>query len=268
MLPSIDQLREELPPFQGKKTVLNAEQDNNDIIKEILRKHRKYETDYDKIYDYFYAGDIEITCRRIWEFLKYNLVYNAEPEETQSIKGPSGILQPGEAIDCKHYSLFAGGVLDAIKAHEGGSWDWCYRFVSYNSKPIATHVFVVVTKNNGTEIWVDPVMSAFNQRDPYTFYIDLKPGMALYEINGVPKGSGKVGAGPPSHNPAIMPATYPTVTVDPQVSEASFLTAVNMNLFGIKDLLRRNPNVVNTTLRNYYRQNGYDFEHLIRFINS
>lgn len=268
MLPSVTQIRNLLPPFQGKKKVLSAEQDNNDIITEILRKHEKYASDYDQIYQYFDTGNIESTCRRLWEFLKYNLTYSAEDEDTQSIKGPSGILHPGEQVDCKHYSLFIAGVLSAIKNHKNTSWDWCYRFVSYNSKPIATHVFVVVTKYNGEEIWVDPVMMAFNEKDPYTFYTDQKPKMALYEINGLPKHNEGKKVGAISLDTTTVQISYPTVTVDLQASATNFLTMVNLNMFGIKDLLRRNPNVVNTTLRNYYRLNGFDFEQLQRFINN
>lgn len=258
MPPSVGEVKSKLPPFQNKRTLLASEQGTDDIITEILDKHRKYETDYDKIYPLFDTGNVEATCRGLWEFLKYNLTYDAEKGAIQSVKGPSGILQPGEKIDCKHYSLFSGGVLDAIHANENEAWNWCYRFVSYNSKPIATHVFVVV-KDKGREIWVDPVLPAFNEKDPYTFFTDQTP-MALYEINGIDK-KGNAEIGSVSQKSAI-------VDVSKEVAESSFLTMVGSNLFGVKELLKRNPTVVNTQVRAYYKKNGLDFNHLLNFINS
>lgn len=259
-MPSIAEVRNELPEFKNEKTLLVADQGTDDIITEVLKKHRKYETDYDKIYYLFDKGSIESTCRNIWEFLKYNLTYDAEKGKIQSVKGPSGILHPGEQIDCKHYSLFAGGVLDAIKQNESKPWDWCYRFVSYNSKPIATHVFVVVKDANKKEIWVDPVLATFNQKDAYTFFTDQSPDMALYEINGVgDKGCGQIGA---------VPAVSMPVDVDKQRAAISFLTMVNFDMFGIKELLKRNPTVVNTQVKAYYQKNNLDFNQLLNFLNT
>src|SRR5882724_10990897 len=220
---SVKTIKDALPPFRNEKVLIKERQGTNDIINEILKTHNLYEADYDQIYGYFDTGDIYSTCRNIWEFLKYNLTYNAESDGEQSVKSPSAILHDGEKIDCKHYSLFSGGVLDAIKRNEGDSWQWFYRFVSYYPGEDVGHVFVVV--NDGKEeIWVDPVLTSFDQRKKYYSKIDRKP-MSLVRISGI----------------GTAQSAVPNVTVNKEVAWTSFLTGVNNNMFALKDLLKQNP---------------------------
>jgi len=162
-----------LPPFKDKRVMLVDLQDTHDIIKEILLTHSDYATDYDRIYKYFDTGDIWRTSRQIFDFLKRNVPYTKESGDYQTVKSPSAILEPGESVDCKNYSLFIGGVLDAIKRNEGDAWTWSYRFASYNDDPEPAHVFVVVN-DKGNEIWIDPVLTSFNQRKMPTHQLDKK----------------------------------------------------------------------------------------------
>jgi len=247
---SLQTVRNALPPFRNEKVVIKERQGTNDIIKEILKTHELYTTDYDRIYQYFDTGDIYDTSRNIWEFLKYNLRYNAESDGEQSVKSPSAILHPGEHIDCKHYSLFIGGVLDAIKRNEGDDWSWCYRFVSYYPGDDVGHVFVVVNDNN-QEIWIDPVLTNFDQHKKYVYHIDKEP-MSLVRISGI----------------GTDQAPAPDVTVNKDVAWASFLMAVNSNMFSIKQLLKENPTITNGALRNYCTGKNFDYNQLLRFINS
>lgn len=248
----VQTLRSNLPPFRNKvKIIVAGNQDIAQIEDEILRTHKDHETDYDKIFQFFDTGNIYDTCHEIWNFLKYSLTYNAEVEEQQSVKSPSAILQPGEHIDCKHYALFAGGILDAIKANDNASWDWCYRFVSDKSRKEATHVFVVVF-DKGREIMIDPVLTNFDQHKSWLYSIDLKP-MSLVKISGVDD---------------TQPAPSIPVTVDKAVAWVSFLFFVNQNLFSIRTLLTRNPDVVYGSLKDYCLKNGFDFNQLVNFIAS
>lgn len=176
-------LLNKLKPYVGTLKIVKYDQGTNDIIKELLKSHQEQTAEYDKIYPYFIGRNLRETAGNIFNFLKRNVKYNIEPGSKQTLKSPSSILAQGYG-DCKQYSQFIGGILDAIKRNKGGL-DWCYRFASYNPEKQIQHVFVVAKDNAGRVIWIDPVLKALDQRKEYTFKKDKKPNsMALYRISG------------------------------------------------------------------------------------
>jgi hypothetical protein len=245
-----------LPPFRNEKILIKQRQGTNDIINEIINTHNEYETDYDTIWQYFDTGDLKTTCKEIWDFLKYNLVYDAEAGEDQSVKSPAAILHPGEKVDCKHYALFAAGVLDAIIQNggyqENQNWRWFYRFASDKNDGSIGHVFVVATeptRGQTKEYFIDPVLSNFNQHKQWTRTQD-EHIMALYKISGV-------------NNPSPV-----TVEVDTQKAITSFLTMVNLDLFSLKELLLSDMSVFNGPVKNYFLQKGFNFDTLVNILNN
>jgi hypothetical protein len=175
-----------LTPYTGNKVKLTESQSTNDIIKEILNAHQKYAADYDKIAPQFWKGSVKASCNYVFNFLKKNVKYKIEPDSRQSVKSPAAIIATGANggyNDCKHYSLFFCGLLDAWR-RSGKNINFCYRFANYrllDKKP--HHVFTVVNPG-GNEIWCDAVLSSFNEKKQYINKIDKKP-MALYSISGV-----------------------------------------------------------------------------------
>ena len=177
-----------LTPYNGNKQLIVDDQDTKDIINEILKSHKEYAKDYDKICLYFWKGDIKSTARFLYNFLKGNVKYSIESDQRQSVKSPAGILATGiyhnGGNDCKHYSQFIAGILSALQ-RSGKKIDWCYRFANYRyftRQP--QHVFVVI-KNRSGEIWIDPVLSEFDYKKAYVNKIDKKIDMPLYKISGV-----------------------------------------------------------------------------------
>lgn len=166
-----------LPVFKNDIQLVTWKQSTSRIADEIIKTHDRYEAQYDEVYHFFDTGDLYTTCEELWNFCKYNLKYTIEGEEEQSVKSPAAILTAGQKVDCKHYSLFIAGVLDAMKYNEGDDWDVYYRFAGYSGKSIE-HVFVVV-KDSDREIWIDPVLSSFNQRKQPVYYKDYKA--SVYE---------------------------------------------------------------------------------------
>ena len=59
-----------LPEFKNSEIVLKKKQGVEDIVKGILKTHNQYFIDYDLISDFFYKGDIEDSCKYIFDFLK------------------------------------------------------------------------------------------------------------------------------------------------------------------------------------------------------
>jgi len=183
-------LLNDLPPFQEDIKLIDEDQGVRDIIRQVKRAHRLYSKDYDLIADHFAGGGIESISKRLFDFCVKTLSYKAEPIEVQTTMSPGGILL-SKNVDCKHYALFTGGILDALNRSGNINVEWCYRFASYNPfKKVLSHVFVVVYDRD-REIWIDPAplpgggKRDFNDRyiQPYNWE-DKKVSMALYQISG------------------------------------------------------------------------------------
>ena len=183
-----------LPPYKAQKKLKVESQGTDDIISEILAAHKYFANDYDNIADQFYTGNKLTTAKRIWKFLKSNVKYSIEPDTHQSVKSPAAILATGKyehgGNDCKHYSLFTAGILDAInRKYPDIKFEWFYRFANYRiTETQPQHVFVVL-KIGGAEIWIDPVLPTFNNKKSFINKIDKK--VALYQISGAEIGRSK-----------------------------------------------------------------------------
>jgi hypothetical protein len=178
-----------LPPYTGTEELINGRQRLVDIVEEVLDAHEYFAGDYDFIAAQFIDRTTEGTCRQLFSFLKLNVAYVEETEDAQYTKSPAALLETGES-DCKMYASFIGGVLDAM-CRAGAEIDWCYAFAKY---PQGTnHVFIIV-EEAGREIWVDPVLSEFNIREPHPSTISKKRiGMALIRLSGTGKNDGQLG---------------------------------------------------------------------------
>jgi hypothetical protein len=104
------------------------------------------------------------------------------------IKSPSAILYTGKTTgsDCKNYSLFTAGVLDALN-RMGFPINWTFRFASYRMfDKMPHHVFVVINPDTNKEIWVDPVLNGFDYKKQYYYKTDKKPkNMSLIALSGI-----------------------------------------------------------------------------------
>jgi hypothetical protein len=164
MMPSVQRLLECLPSYCDEWVTVKDSQSVYDIIEEIIKAHKEFAPYYDQIALYFDADNTADVCKNIYNFLKLNIKYKEEKEDEQTTALPAGLLTRGYG-DCKHYSSFAGGILDALNRINGTSRDWDYTFASYdpfNSSP--HHVFVSVwDEERNQSIWIDPTPGAKNQ---------------------------------------------------------------------------------------------------------
>jgi hypothetical protein len=183
-----------LRPFENRRDILVHDQDVSDIITGILNTHQLYKSEYDKIAPYFVGSNNYQTGKNIWNFLKKNVRYKVEPESAQMLKSPAAIITGTvngrtNTSDCKNYSLFTGGILDAIN-RAGGRIDWCYRFASYKVwDKIPQHVFCVINPDTNKEIWVDAVLPTYDNKKGYYYKTDKKVNnMALVALAGTMAG--------------------------------------------------------------------------------
>jgi hypothetical protein len=166
-----------LTPYQAQERKIVEDQSTGDIISAITKSHEKYKPEYKKIALFFKGSNPKQTGKKLFDFLKTNVRYIIEPGDKQTAKSPAAILAQGHG-DCKHYSLFTGGVLQQLRI------PFAYRFASYKTfDPQPGHVFVVINPGTSSEIWIDPVLSTFDYKKPYTYAKDKN--MALYTVSGI-----------------------------------------------------------------------------------
>lgn len=152
-------LLDQLPPYKDAWILINDNQAVPDIINEVCDAHSEFASYYDNLSSFFEDEDTTVVCENIYRFLKQNIKYKEESEKEQTSALPTGILIRGKG-DCKHYSGFSAGILDAIN-RSGQRINWCYRFASYRIwDRTPHHVFVVVNPGTNNEIWIDPTPGA------------------------------------------------------------------------------------------------------------
>ena len=177
-----------LESFNNDQKIISYNQSTSDIINAILRQHNKSLKDYDKLYYFFDQGNCINTAKKVFNYLKNNIKYVIEPDNLQTVKTPSAILATGKTTgsDCKNYSLFFAGIMDAYRRNTGENFDICFRFASYDGSNIPEHVFVVINPDTNNEIWCDAVLNYFNEKKEPNYFKDKKiKNMALMALSGI-----------------------------------------------------------------------------------
>ena len=271
-------LYNKLKPYLNKQTILVHNQDTNNIINGMLEFHNQYKNEYDKIANAFKGRTPRETGKKIWNFLKQNTRYVVESDNKQTLRSPSAILYTGKSlgIDCKNLSLFTGGILDALN-RKGNKINWCYRFASYRyNDKLPHHVFVVINPNTNNEIWVDAVLSGYNEKKSYYYKTDKSPNMALISMAGVgrtrkskaekkAKRKEKVA----KVKKAIKKAGKVVLKLNPASVTArnSFLSLVKFNVFGLANKLEL-AMLKSTALVDMWKQIGGDITALTKSIQT
>ncbi len=181
-----DAILSKLPRYSYRNEMVRREQSVFDIMREVLDAHEHFAGHYDTIAEDFAGyGSNEELAKALFVFCKANIVNKTESERAQTTKSPSALLTQGHG-DCKHYSGFIAGVLDALR-RRGVKVNFVYRFASYNAfDKTPGHVFIVM-KDGGEEFWIDPVLKKFNQRVEPSWIIDkrIKNLYMLSRLSGV-----------------------------------------------------------------------------------
>jgi hypothetical protein len=165
MTPS--QLETLLPSFKGDEDIISQHQTEKGIVREVLAAHKRYAWQYDLIAGLYTTYDEYSLCKELYDFCRKYLPYIAESKEYQSTRSLAGIMATRKTLksDCKHYSGFIGGVLDAVGRINGYGIDWNYRFAGYENDNDMNHVYIVCVLSTGQEIWLDPapIFNSFTQ---------------------------------------------------------------------------------------------------------
>jgi hypothetical protein len=240
-----------LTPFSNQKRLLVSEQQVKDIVSAMLEAHKTYASEYDKISDNFYSGNAVQSAKKIFKFLKENIKYTVDSEANQRIMSPSAIISVGKN-DCKNYALMIVGLLHSMVRKGYFSNKVFYRFASYRLlDEIPHHTFAVVVDDQGNEVFVDPVLSTFNERKTYFHKIDKTPKMSLYSVSGIFTKKPKPAATAKIDTTGITKAPAKKIVVKVALAPArgAFLLLVGLNFTGLATKLKQafvnNKNKVN-----------------------
>jgi hypothetical protein len=253
-----------LPPYRAKVVTLVSHQDINDIVSGMMRTHRQYAADYDIIATDFLGRTPRQTLQNVFNFLKANVRYKIEPEDRQSLKSPAAIVATGQTTgsDCKNYALFIGGVADAITRSGKQKIPVAYRFASYrwyDEQP--QHVFIVAFPGTNSEMWIDPVLSHFDQRKKYNHATDKK--MALVGISGT-QSPAQVGA----LKDVFGKIKNAVLTVAAAPSRAAFLSMVSLNVLKVAEKLRAVQLKSPANLQKWWQNLGGNYAKLLEVIDK
>jgi hypothetical protein len=259
-----------LNAFSNQKRLLVNDQQVKDIITAMLEAHQNYQNEYDKISENFYAGSAVQTAKKLFQFLKKNVKYTIDSEASQKIMSPSAIISIGKN-DCKNYALFIVGVLDSLKRKGYFKNKIFYRFASYRLlDEIPHHTFAVVIDDQGNEVFVDPVLSSFNERKTYFHKIDKTPKMSLYSISGIftkkPKPAATAKIDPKGLTKA--PAKKVVVKIALAPARGAFLLLVGLNFTGLATKLKKAFSTDSNKVNNFWNNLGGNTNELLRKVEQ
>lgn len=259
-----DRLLGRLTPYGRKRILIKQDQGVPDIISAMLSAHKIYAPEYDKISQDFYAGDGIQTAKNLFNFLKKNVRYKIESENNQRIMSPSAIMSLAKN-DCKNYALFIMGVLDSLKRKGLINNDIFYRFASYKLlDEVPHHVFAVIRDQDGTEYYIDPVLSSFNERKTFFHKIDKRPNnMPLYSVSGIGK---SVGAAKKTAKPKEKKKIVVKIALAP--ARGSFLLLVGLNFMGLATKLKRSFDTSADATQNWWKNLGGNPNELLRKVEQ
>ena len=259
-----DRLLGRLSPYGKKRILIKQDQGVPDIMSAMLSAHKIYAPEYDKISQDFFAGNGIQTAKNLFNFLKKNVRYKIESENNQRIMSPSAIVSLAKN-DCKNYALFIMGVLDSLKRKGLIKNDIFYRFASYKLlDEVPHHVFAVIRDQDGTEYYIDPVLSTFNERKTFFHKIDKRPNnMPLYSVSGVGRsvGSAKKTAQPKEKKKIVV-----KIALAP--ARGSFLLLVGLNFMGLATKLKKSFDEKADATQNWWKNLGGNPNELLRKVEQ
>lgn len=153
----------ETPDYSEKR--LKKYQVTSDIIKDLLYCFKNYNYQAEPIATFFSTGSAKGDAKKIYDFIKDNIDYEAEPTKYQTTRSFSRIIHDGWG-DCKHNALLAASI----------GWNLGYnvifRFVSYHSGSSYGHVYVLLQDPKTKKSYIIDPLQSFDYEKNYNKKID------------------------------------------------------------------------------------------------
>jgi len=165
-----------IKPGNNRYTVIKRDYDTQDIVNAVLNADKTAYRDVQNFAVNIPVHDQFEYCRSLYQLLLKHIQFKEDPLGFQGVQMP-GQLWTSKQGDCKSFSLFFGACL------KSKGIPYSYRFVSFSSLPMWTHVYVIAHTNRG-DIICDVVYKRFNEQKKFTFKKDYDM-KGLYNVSGI-----------------------------------------------------------------------------------
>lgn len=171
--------KKKIPAALNLKVLTKDNGVTKDIIKEVLACFKSSKDQLENFAPFLKGKNIQETCSNIWHFWKKNIRYKVDEDGVQWVKTPAAFFSSGFG-DCKSFSVAVACTLYCLGIKSK------FRFTSYaGNKTQPTHVYVVATDEQGKEIFIDCVWTAFNAQKPFTKNWDYNNMTKIFRLSGI-----------------------------------------------------------------------------------
>jgi hypothetical protein len=246
-----------MPKFAGLKERISGDADNKDLREAILAAVPEAVKQTKDLSNYFRATNERETCKRIFDFLKSRVKYQAD-DYRQVIQLPSAILRPGAIADCKSLSLFTAAILQNLGI------PWHFVLTSYTDSPIPGHIYV----ETDSGCIIDVVWGKFDseKKPKYRYKMKLTDNMPNLKESSAGLGATESGAEwairngiwysfNPGERLAINAKKISPIHI---AARGIILTAISQNAGGLASMLKQLDIESNGVDKSKFKQSSFD----------
>lgn len=155
----------------GVNILVSNKGNNQTVIQTIRDVYRDHRHTCSELVESLQGYSVVECCESVFDYVVDYVEYREDPGNNQYVKTPARLLDDGIG-DCKSMAVFVASCLHCLGIK------CCFRFVSFNMKPIYTHVYVVALDEQGNEIIIDPVeringLAKFNYAQSFILKRDI-----------------------------------------------------------------------------------------------
>jgi hypothetical protein len=246
-----------MPKFAGLKERISGDADNKDLREAILAAVPEAVKQTKELSNYFRSTNERETCKRIFDFLKTRVKYQAD-DYRQVIQLPSAILRPGAIADCKSLSLFTAAILQNLGI------PWHFVLTSYTDSPIPGHIYV----QTDSGCIIDVVWGKFDseKKPKYKYKMKLTDNMPNLKESSAGLGATESGAEwairngiwysfNPGERLAINAKKISPIHI---AARGIILTAISQNAGGLASMLKQLDIESNGVDKSKFKQSSFD----------
>jgi hypothetical protein len=246
-----------MPKFAGLKERISGDADNKDLREAILAAVPEAVKQTKDLSNYFRSTNERETCKRIFDFLKTRVKYQAD-DYRQVIQLPSAILRPGAIADCKSLSLFTAAILQNLGI------PWHFVLTSYTDSPIPGHIYV----ETDSGCIIDVVWGKFDseKKPKYKYKMKLTDNMPNLKESSAGLGATESGAEwairngiwysfNPGERLAINAKKISPIHI---AARGIILTAISQNAGGLASMLKQLDIESNGVDKTKFKQSSVD----------
>ena len=156
----------------GVNTLISGTGNNQTVINTVWQVYQSSWYQCHEIVNQLPGYSVRDICSSIFWYVYNNVRYQEDPGNNQFVKTPARLIADGVG-DCKSMAIMAASCLQCMGIPA------VFRFVSFNKKPIYTHVYVVAYDEHDMPIIIDPVervngQPKFDYAQPYVLKKDIR----------------------------------------------------------------------------------------------